>query len=138
MTQIQGGCLCGSIRYTGEAQPLMVVACHCTHCRKQSGSAFSVNVVVPLAALEFSGDTPATFHDVGDSGLPVRRRFCAKCGSPLFTELDSMPGVAGLKAGTLDDPSWAQPQANIWCASALPWVSMDADAPRFDANPPQS
>ena len=114
------------------------MACHCTHCRKQSGSAFSVNVMVPLAALEFTGDALATFNDVGASGLPVRRRFCAKCGSPLYTELDAMPGVVALKAGTLDDPAWARPQSNIWCNSALPWVELDRDAPRFEANPPLS
>ena len=69
---------------------------------------------------------------VGAGGLPVHRRFYGKCGSPLFAELDAMPSVALVEAGTLDDPSWAQPQANVWCGSALTWVATDG-APRFEA-----
>ena len=137
MSQIEGGCLCRSVRYSSQVQPLAIMTCHA----RTAGavrSAFSVNVMVPLAALEFSGDVPATFNDVGASGLPARRRFCAKCGSPLYAELDAMPGVVALKAGTLDDPSWARPQTNIWCDSALPWVELDRDAPRFATNPPLS
>ena len=47
MGQISGSCLCGAIKYTCAAQAVMVAACHCSHCRKQSGSAFSVNVATP-------------------------------------------------------------------------------------------
>jgi hypothetical protein len=41
-----GGCLCGTVRYTLDCEPVMLALCHCTHCQKQSGSAFSANIAV--------------------------------------------------------------------------------------------
>jgi hypothetical protein len=107
-----GGCLCGRVRYSAEAEPLLTLICHCTHCQKQSGAAFSVNVVVPRAALSIEGE-PKTFEDRGASGRPVHRRFCPDCGSPVVSELDARPGVAFIKAGTLDDTGWLRPTAEI-------------------------
>jgi hypothetical protein len=49
MPKISGGCLCGAVRYECNAEPLGTAICHCTHCQKVSGSAFSVNVVASLA-----------------------------------------------------------------------------------------
>ncbi|MDO5604813.1 MAG: GFA family protein [Paracoccus sp. (in: a-proteobacteria)] len=135
MTKVKGACLCSAVSYETDTESMMIVACHCSQCRKQSAAAFSVNVAVPMAALRMTG-APATFDDTGHSGLPLRRHFCATCGSPVFSDADAMPGVALIKAGTLDDPSWAQPQMNIWCGSALPWVQMGAEAACFDANLP--
>lgn len=136
MNTITGGCLCGAIRYTSKAQALMTAVCHCKHCQRQSGTAFSVMVALPKGALELSGDTPATFHDTGTSGLPVERRFCAKCGSPIFSDAAAMPTMAWLKAGTLDDVSWLQPQVAIWCDSAQPWVRMPEGMATVPQNPP--
>ena len=48
---IEGGCRCGQVRFRIDAQPMMTMACHCRGCRQMSGSAFSLNVAVPSAAL---------------------------------------------------------------------------------------
>ena len=45
--KIEGGCLCGKVRYAGEAEPIFAGLCHCTHCQKHNGSAFSGVVAVP-------------------------------------------------------------------------------------------
>ena len=47
MPQISGSCLCGAIKYTCVGPAVMTAMCHCTNCQKQSGSAFSINVIVP-------------------------------------------------------------------------------------------
>ena len=128
-----GGCLCGRVRYSAEAEPLLTPICYCTHCQKQSGAAFSVNVVVPRAALSIEGE-PKTFEDRGASGRPVHRRFCPDCGSPVVSELDALdarPGVAFIKAGTLDDTGWLRPTAEIWCESEQPWVRQGGERRRF-------
>ena len=91
---------------------------------------------VPKGALIMQGAQPDTYKDVGDSGLPVLRRFCSKCGSPIFTEAAATPTIDWLKAGTLDDTSWLQPQVNIWCDSAQSWVQMSDAIPRIPRNPP--
>jgi hypothetical protein len=114
----------------------MTAICHCKHCQRQTGTAFSILVAVPKGSLIMEGEQPATYEDIGDSGLPVRRKFCQKCGSPIFSEVAATPNMDWLKAGTLDDPSWLQPQVNIWCDSAQPWVPMSEEIPRVPRNPP--
>ena len=51
MAKIEGGCLCGNVRYTSEAEPLATVLCHCINCQKQSGGAYSLNIVLPKGSL---------------------------------------------------------------------------------------
>ena len=136
MKKVQGGCLCGAVRYTSAAEPVMTVLCHCTHCQRQSGAAFSVNVAIPKGSLTYSGDVPATYEDRGESGLAVHRRFCRKCGSPIVSELEASPDLDWLKAGTLDDSSWVQPSLSAWCGSGQSWVSLPESMPSFPKGPP--
>lgn len=136
MSTIQGGCLFGAVRYRSDAVPLMTAICNCKNCQRQTGTAFSIIVAVPKGALVMEGAQPDTYQDVGESGLPVLRRFCSKCGSPIFSEVAAMPTMDFVKAGTLDDTSWLQPQVNIWCDSAQPWVQMNNAIPRIPRNPP--
>jgi hypothetical protein len=127
---------CGAVRYRSHAAPLLTAICNCKNCQRQTGTAFSILVAVPKGGLIMEGAQPDTYQDVGDSGLPVLRRFCSKCGSPIFTEAALTPTMDWLKAGTLDDTSWLQPKVNIWCDSAQPWVQMSDAIPRIPRNPP--
>lgn len=136
MGKIQGGCLCGAVRYKCAAEPVMTAICQCDRCQRQSGSAFSVNVGIPKGSLEYTGDLPATYQDKGSSGLPVHRRFCAKCGSPIVSEVAATPKLDWLKSGTLDDKSWLQPQVSIWCSSGQSWVVLPEAMAKFPQSPP--
>ena len=138
MGKIQGGCLCGAVRCTSDADPVMTALCHCTHCQRQSGAAFSVNVGIPKGSLAYSGEIPTTYEDKGDSGLAVHRRFCRKCGSPIVSEVEATPTLDWLKAGTLDDSSWVQPSLSTWCSSGQSWVSLPDSIPSFPKGPPQA
>src|SRR5664279_416174 len=117
MRRIEGGCLCGQVRYSAHAEPVFVGVCHCKNCQKQSGTAFSVVIAIPKSAMSIQGQLK-TYHDKGDSGQPVLRRFCAECGSPIVTEVSVMPDLTLIKAGTLDDTSWLDPKMHIFCDSA--------------------
>ncbi|MNS68930.1 glutathione-dependent formaldehyde-activating enzyme [compost metagenome] len=134
MSGIQGGCLCGAVRYESADAAVTSVVCHCSKCQKQSGSALSINLVVPAAGFRITASAMATYHDVGDSGLAVRRHFCNRCGSPVYSELDANPGVVAVKAGTLDDPSWVHPNLHMWRDSAQAWVEIADDAICFPRN----
>ena len=136
MPKIQGGCLCGAVRYQSDSEPVITAICQCTHCQKQSGSAFSVNVGIAKGSLKFTGDQPATYEDKGASGLPVHRLFCSKCGSPIVSDVEATPELDWLKSGTLDDTSWIQPQVSIWCDSSQPWVSLPEGISLFPQSPP--
>jgi hypothetical protein len=133
MTSITGGCLCGAIRYTSSAEPVMQAVCHCRNCQKQAGSAFSIIVGVPEAALSVEGKT-TDYHDSGDSGGAVLRQFCGTCGSPLFSRVAAAPGLVFVKAGTLDDVEGFAPQVQVWAKSRQPWVDLGA-MPSFDTVP---
>ena len=53
--EIKGGCLCGAVRYTAEADPTSATVCHCRDCQKFTGSAFAALVRVPKEALTIEG-----------------------------------------------------------------------------------
>ena len=132
---MSGRCLCGQFSYTADAEPQMTAVCHCKNCQRQAGSAFSILIAVPDDAVTTKGELK-TYHDKGTSGADIHRKFCADCGSPVFTHIPTQPGVTFIKAGTLDDPSGLKPTMEFWCQSAQPWVAETAGAARFDANPP--
>lgn len=120
---LTGGCLCGKVRYRADVEPATTAICHCTNCQRQSGSAFSVNVMLPEASLEIEG-TLSTFIDKGDSGNTVDRKFCPACGSPIFSDPAAMPGIIGLKAGTLDDHSAIKPGLQVYRDSGQEWCEL--------------
>jgi hypothetical protein len=123
------------VRYRIESAPLGVIACHCVRCRKQSGSAYSVNLLVSPAALTMIG-TPRVFIDTDtSSGSPVYREFCGACGSPIRSVLGANPDVVLVKAGTLDDADPYAPGLHVFTRSKLGWVEVPAAAPQFPENP---
>ncbi len=134
MTKTSGACLCGAVTYNFDAEPQMLALCHCSHCQKATGSAFSMNLGVPIESVQMEGK-PSVYEDVGTSGEPVLRMFCGKCGSAIATEAKAFPGVLFIKAGTLDDVSKLEPDMEIWTGSSQAWVSPCAKAKRFPANP---
>ena len=133
MSDRKGGCLCGAVRYTLKSEPRAIAICHCTHCRRLSGSAFSLNVVIPEADYEQTGET-TLYVDSGDSGQPVYRHFCGRCGSLLFSTTALMPGKIVLKAGTLDDKDGLQPKIEVYTDHAVKWLEPVAGAQRYPQN----
>ena len=92
MATITGGCLCGAVRYTAEADPSSATICHCRDCQKFTGSALAVLVAVPAAAVIFTGTGALkTFSSLGGSGKPILRRFCPECGSSIAEEPGTPP-----------------------------------------------
>ena len=132
--KIEGGCLCGKVRYSGEAEPIFVGVCHCTNCQKGSGSAFNAVLAVPKPMLNMTG-TVSTFEGKGDTGNAVYKRFCPECGSPVAEEAAIMADVVMIPIGTLDDPSTAQPAMQIYCDSAQPWALLEGGIQRFGKMP---
>ncbi|WP_280155533.1 GFA family protein [Piscinibacter sp. XHJ-5] len=135
MARIEGGCLCGAIRYRSSAEPLLTVVCQCSHCQRTSGSAYSVMLAMPVGSIEFSGQPLASYDDMGTSGMLVHRRFCDRCGSPIVSDAEVAPTMHFLKTGSLDDASWVRPQAAIWCNSAQPWAPLPEGMQKVPQNP---
>jgi hypothetical protein len=134
MSELHGGCLCGNVRYRVMSPPKSISVCHCRNCRKQSGSHRSLNWLIPEDALIIEGDL-TTFRDTGDSGKTVLRQFCGKCGSPIRTLAELLPGLAVLKAGTLDLTPEQAPNYALYSVNAAPWELNGLDCPKFDGMP---
>jgi len=132
--KLEGGCLCGKVRYSGEAEPIFVGVCHCTNCQKSSGTAFNAVVAVPKPTMTLTG-TVSTYEGKGDTGSAVYKLFCPECGSPLAEEAAIMADVVMIPVGTLDDPSTAQPAMQIYCDSAQPWALLEGGIQRFPKMP---
>jgi hypothetical protein len=124
------------VTYSVDAEPVWQGVCHCANCQRQTASAFSAVIGVPSEALTVQGDTLASFTTVSEGfQSTTERRFCCSCGSPLFSTIESMPEVAFLKAGTIDDISWFEPTAEIWTGSAQPWTPHFENATRYERIP---
>jgi hypothetical protein len=132
--EIKGGCLCGAVRYTAEADPMSATICHCRDCQKFTGSAFAALIRVSKEKLAIEG-TLKTFSSLGGSGNPLLRHFCPECGSSIAEEPGARPGIIVLNVGTFDDPTIAKPAQEIFCDAALPWVEVHGDIPRFAKRP---
>lgn len=128
-----GSCLCGAIRYTVSAPPLVARICWCRTCQKISANG-TANALFPAASLEVSG-TPACFASTADSGNVISRYFCASCGCHLFAGSSANANVRVVRLGTLDDPSAIAPQVNIWTASAPSWACLDPALPAATGQP---
>src|SRR5687767_9309164 len=94
-----GSCLCGSIRYAFDVEPRALVACHCSLCRKVTGSAFGTFALVPKDHFIWTKgeDRVATFQ----SSDSARRLFCPECGSTLGSLSELRPTFMHVAAGTL-------------------------------------
>ncbi|MBR0667751.1 GFA family protein [Roseomonas hellenica] len=133
MPDRKGGCLCGAVRYVLKGEPRLIGICHCTHCQKQSGSLFSFNLLIRDADYEQSGET-MVYVDKGDSGQPVHRHFCGRCGSPILATVAAAAGKVVVKAGTLDDKEGLQPQTEVYTDHAAKWLAPVPGAARFAQN----
>jgi hypothetical protein len=119
MRYLEGGCSCGAVRFALE-RPLWVVACHCNACKKRTGSAFGISLVVDDHMVKASTGATRTFTRIGESGKPVHYEFCPECGTTIRWRVALIPNRYVYAAGTLDDPSAIEVVAEMYTAEALP------------------
>ena len=132
-TDYTGGCSCGSIRYQLVKEPMFTHCCHCHLCQQITGSAFITNTVIEGTSFKLtSGDLASFFGPSGSGSKHVMKR-CPDCGDPLVSYFGDTEHVAVVKAGTLDNPNLAPPQAHIFVDSKLEWLQLSGDVPIFKA-----
>lgn len=135
MTTFSGGCLCGAVRYTCSAEPMMAGHCHCDDCRRTSGTGHCSHMAVPEDGLTINGDTKA-YERAADSGHVVARHFCPTCGAAVFSRNSSMPGMTFLRASSLDDLEVFKPQMHVYASRAASWDQPGGGLPTFEKMPP--
>jgi hypothetical protein len=124
---IEGGCLCGAIRYRVTGKPLTTSLCHCRSCRLASGAPSVAWVVVRSSDFAFVTGEPASFR----SSPPVLRTFCPTCGTPLTYQRDSGPDTIDITTATLDFPDRFPPVKEIWIEHKLGWECLNESLPHY-------
>ncbi len=131
-----GACRCGSTRYELAVDSLTAIyCCHCTDCQRWSGSAFSEQAVVPENAITAAGPV-IEFTIQNASGALSHQHACGICHTRLWNTNTARPGLAIVRAGTLDHNRKLEPRLHIWVKSKQPWVVIAEDVPCFDETPP--
>ena len=130
---LEGGCLCGAVRYRVTAEPVDSVYCHCRMCQRRSGAPAVATVEVPTGGLAFVQGEPAAYR----SSPEAQRLFCRDCGTELYFTLLHEPTSLSLNLGTLDDPEAVRPTKHIWTSSQVSWFVVDDGLPRHGENAPE-
>jgi hypothetical protein len=128
---LQGGCLCGAVRFQLTAPLLSAGYCHCTHCQRRTGTGSSANGRVPrdgFALLQGVQELAAFTPPQGRAKL-----FCSRCGSAVFSGDPFSDEQVALRLGTLDGDPGIRPSYRQFVASAAPWEPTPDDGlERFD------
>jgi hypothetical protein len=118
-------CLCGRVQlsYSGKLGPANY--CHCSDCRKITGSAFNIGVRVYRKDLIVNSTAELrSYKSANAAGRKIERYFCGTCGSPVFTLHPSKPQFAWVKAGIIDQPELVQPQYENWIKDKVSWATI--------------
>jgi len=128
-----GSCLCGAVRYEFEGEPRIVVKCHCSACRKATGSTVATWMLVPLDRFRWTSDNEQLREFASsDHG---RRSFCRTCGSTMGNLTSRRPNLMHLAAGTLDHAPSFQVAFHGYVASKAPWHDITDGLPQYDSEP---
>lgn len=129
----QGGCLCGAVRFELVGPIDVVNCCHCSRCRKRTGSAFGTVVHALWSQFQFlSGeDKIRVFTPEGDWN---QRRFCGECGSPM-PGWDEEDDHVGIPAGLFDEGLDVGPSLHIMTGSKAEWFAIADQIEQFEEFP---
>jgi hypothetical protein len=130
-----GSCLCGAVKYeiAGELSPIQL--CHCSMCRRSSGTAFASNM--PVRAIDLCIVAGEAALKAYESRPGKHRVFCGECGSPIFSRSRGDPSMVRVRAGTLHDPAPTHAAFHFHVASKASWLPITDDLPQYPAARPR-
>jgi len=122
---LEGGCLCGSVRFRAHEPPLRTIACHCTFCQRVTGSSFYAESLFSFDAVEFNdGELHQYRHQSDESANDVFVHFCPTCGTTVGLTFGRWPELRAISRGCYDEPNVVEMTANIWTRSAQTGVAL--------------
>ena len=128
---LAGQCYCGAVRYQVQDAFLYAANCHCSQCRRTTGSAFK-----PFAGIEREQLALIQGEDalliVGDPA--GHDAHCGRCGSLLYSVVRDGAFVH-VAMGTLVDAPSIRPNKHIFVGSKAPWFAITDDLPQYEAFP---
>jgi hypothetical protein len=141
---LDGGCPCGLVRYRMHREPIIVHACHCTYCQRETGGCFAVNAFIeddqvtgllsayprPSSEVKAVGTLTPTISGLG-GGQTIFR--CPEChGAVWSTYAGAGPRFKFVRAGTLDRKDVVVPDVHIYTSTKVPWMVLPEGAKVFE------
>jgi hypothetical protein len=132
---LTGGCLCGGIRYEITAPLGTASYCHCTRCQRRTGTAASASVRTAPDSLRIVQGEELLRSWRPEDGNP--KVFCSECGSHLWAEDRSSPGVYFVRLGSFDTDPGVRPAHRQFVDYAAAWEPIPDDGlPRYPERRP--
>jgi len=128
-------CSCGQFRLRLKGEPALVSSCHCRACQRRTGSLFGVHAFFRQDQLVAVEGEHRTFSRQADSGNPVTSRFCPDCGSTMYWERPSLPGMVTVAVGAFADPTFPPAVRTVWTESQHAWLPFPAAIPHHAKSP---
>ncbi|CAN5922497.1 GFA family protein [soil metagenome] len=127
MKTLEGGCLCGAVRYRVTGPALSSGSCHCRTCRKASSAPELPFVTLAATSFEILQGAPSDYR----SSAEVTRSFCSRCGSPLTYRHEAKPDKLDIMTCSLDDPETVPPTVHLWASHKPAWHAIGDGLPVF-------
>ena len=124
---LDGGCLCGALRYRIDGEPRVVSHCHCGLCRRVSGAPFVTWLTVRKDRVTVTGE-PVWYA----SSEWARRGFCSACGTHVLAGSQHYERHWDITAGSLDQPDLITPERHVFAGNKVAWIDIADTLPVHD------
>ena len=126
---MEGGCTCRQVRYRLSGLPLIVHACHCRWCQRETGTAFALNALYEADRVTHLASEPEIVPTPSMSGKGQRIARCPSCRVAVWSNYAGAgPAVRFVRVGTLDEPDRLPPDIHIYTSSKQPWFALPPGA----------
>ena len=132
----RGSCLCGAVSYQFHGPEYVFQYCHCSRCRKFTGSAHATNIIVAPDQFEWLTGADQLGRFEHPEAKHFATCFCRQCGSSLPWEAQT-GGAVVIPAGTLDDDPEIRPSQNIFWKDRVAWREAVESLPHYDELQPR-
>ena len=126
---MEGGCTCGQIRYRLAGKPLIVHACHCRWCQRETGTAHALNALYEADRVTHIAGQPELTVTPSASGKGQTIARCPTCNVAVWSNYPQAgPAVRFVRVGTMDGPEQCPPDIHIFASTKQPRVTLPSDA----------
>lgn len=126
---IKGSCLCAKVQVEISGEITDIIHCHCSRCRKNSGTAYATNGFVNRDEfLVRQGESELQYFQASET---TKRYFCGCCASPIYSANSNDPERFRVRLGIIDTDISARPMSHNFVDSKANWEDLDADLPRY-------
>jgi len=128
-SSLSGSCLCGEVRYTATGEESRFYHCHCTRCRKATGTGHASNLFL-MGTLQWENGEDLIKSFKPPEAERFTNTFCSQCGGRVPRFIEAL-GMVFIPAGSLDAEPEMKPHARIFTGSRAAWSCDGTQIPEF-------